>query len=147
MFPWLKSIFRKPDRRLIFEYTVGGERRTGDPLEIDRLLVRCGGEDWGLIVDGIAKLKTPLTPIAELAIGPEVIAERRRKFDSLVDQAVQLARQVFELPKLESASGKGYTSIEALGVLTQYVNFAAELAERSRPKSNSPGPLEPSPAN
>jgi hypothetical protein len=124
--------------RHIFVYSVGGETRHADPLEIDKLLVRHGGDDWGKLIDTVAKLKQPLDSVAEMAMGVDAIKDRKDRFDILVGKLVELSRSVFDLPVL-AQNGSGFSSIEAISVMTQYVNFVAKLTEDARPKPHSPG--------
>lgn len=131
-------LFRSRNNRAIFTYSIGGEIRYSDPIEIDKLLVRHGGEDWGQLIDAVSKLKRPLNPVSEMAMGADAIKERKQRFDQLITKLVELSRAVFDLPAL-SVDGSGYSSIEAIAVMTAYVNFIAKLTEESRAKSVSPG--------
>lgn len=141
MFAFFKRIFGLPGQspRQIFAFKVGHEVRYADPIQVDLRIEKAGGPEWWRVVDVVVKLRVPVSPLAAASLDAAAITDRKHKFQASVAELVRLAREAFQLPALDTATGKGVTDAEAIGVLTDYLAFAQKLAEDARPLASSPG--------
>lgn len=131
----LGFLFRRRDvrRRCIFQFRAGGVRRHADPIQIDQALTKHGGSEWTRLVTLVDSLRRPMTPAIAAARGPNAAAEQKRQFDGALADLVGIVRKAFGLAPLDPLTGDGVTDAECVAVLTEYLNFAEELAETSRP--------------
>ena len=94
--------------------------------------------DASPVVAEVTRCASDRTPhAASMAIaaarGPNAAAEQKRQFDGALADLVGIVRKAFGLAPLDPLTGDGVTDAECVAVLTEYLNFAEELAETSRP--------------
>lgn len=131
----LGFLFRRRDvrRRCIFHFRAGGVRRHADPIQVDQALTRHGGPEWTRLVGLVDSLRRPMTPAIAAARGPNAAAEQKRQFDAALADLVGIVRKAFGLAPLDPLTGDGVTDAECVAVLTEYLNYAEQLAEDARP--------------
>jgi len=130
MLKWLRRLLGKDDplKRGLFVYYDGKAVRVGDPLELDALFKKHGGDEWP---NWLAVLSATNQPIKDEKFAKIAAVQR----GEAVTKLVELARLVFGIA---SAASGGLSGSECLGVLAKYLVFLADLQERFRPLPNLP---------
>lgn len=129
---WLLSLFRPTPAHVrgLFAYHDGHTRRLADPLELDGLFKKYGGDDWP---DWLAVLHA----VDRVPTSGNLAAQAAAQRDEAVRELVKLARKVFGLNEVTN-DGRGLSGGECLGVLARYLAFLADLKERYFPLPNLP---------
>lgn len=127
-----RLLFGEPLPKNIFEFRIRGRRRTADPLDIDRRLIKVGGEDWIDTLVAMERLEKPWPVETAVTAGPEAVRQRGRDFAAAIEKVEAWSREVFGLPPLQQ-DGTGVSGAEAIAVLFDYISFANGLAESAVP--------------
>jgi len=138
MFGWVGRLIRNRSLsdRFIFRYHDGSRKRSADPVEVERVLIRHLGDDWR---DKLASLdkKVPFGVIGdELERAKKERDELRRKIVAATDEA-------FDLKPFKD--DVGLVEPMRLGILIGYCRFCIDLVELARPFPKPSSPTSPSP--
>ena len=115
----------------VFKYSIKGIELYADALRVRRLLLsKTDGRAWTYIRD-LALLKEEAAKIKE---DPELTTEQREarlginrvSTANLEGMLSAAAIHAFEFPPFDQNDGSGVTELEALVVLSQYMDFAAK---------------------
>lgn len=132
---------RAARKRQIFVYHDGRRNRWVDPMLVEEVFEREGGENWQQTVVEVRNLHRPHNAALSASLVEQRKETRRRETGKLLDWT----RKAFKIEPL-GPDGSGLSEAETIGVLTEYLHFCRGLATAARPLSDSPAPTEASPA-
>lgn len=119
------------EQRKVFDFHDGERQRFADPLRLRRQLVQRLGDPAALV----AKMNRTNAAMGDSATIMEGLAA--------TDQLVAGARDVFGMPSIDEATGKGTTDAMVLGVLRHFFRFCGGPRIDAAP----PQPTSPSTAS
>lgn len=123
--------------RAVFTYRdPDGRRCYADPAEVRAALSR-HLPAWAERVKELRDNSKPV-PQGALPQPPEWAAERQARADAAADDLAAAVSAAFDAPPLDPATGEGWTRNERLALLTAYLEYLADLAEKHRPLASPP---------
>lgn len=110
------------DTNMMFRFThpngSKADEKIFDPWEIDRRLIKHGGENWG---EPISIMQTVSESIPQAANFPSLLAHAQAQKQKAFKDLAALSRNVFELPTVAEAGDKGWTDGMAFVLLSDYL--------------------------